>query len=193
VKVTGSAIFQAVSETGQPVTGDAKRLQLEDTDGPSTRVHTRVTQLMNTFFPELRVSTPSDLLSLPHASHQPPHTDFGLTNAFAALASTGATVPCSVIATFNRASSLRVWPASHKFIHQAVNAPPKFPAKPVQVQRVNIPAWHFIVLRGDTIHAGDTADDINLRSHCFFDHPKIRRKRDRTQLLDSDVLEFIQE
>lgn len=51
-------------------------------------------------------------------------------------------------------------------------------------EEIQIPRGHALVFRGDTVHAGASYDTYNLRVHAYIDLDGVRRKTDRTYIVD---------
>jgi hypothetical protein len=74
-----------------------------------------------------------------------------------------------------------------------VDSQPKYPPTSIHSSIVSIPARHFVVFRGDLVHAGNSSAEDNLLCHVFFDHPSIHREPDTTQIITHPALDYFVE
>lgn len=115
------------------------------------------------------------LESLPGCQIQAAHTDY-IPDA-ALLDTTDDTVPLLAVIALQPATTLDVWPGSHRLVRRLrlTRHTPKVTRRTV---RLNI--GDVIVFRGDLIHAGSAYASRNLRLHAYIDHLLVPRPPNRT-------------
>ncbi len=118
------------------------------------------------------------LVSLPIAGAQDKHTDIALVDGWFDYVSScdRNEVPLSVSLAYGNASTLRVWPGSHKLLEfvtlEEINdeiSEKLDAATPINMVTITIPAWHMVIFRQDLVHAGDAnrSGRSNLRWFSF--------------------------
>lgn len=94
-----------------------------------------------------------------------------------------ALVPLSAILCFQKGTSLRLWPGSHKLVENRICAA-AHEVKYIHREDVSLDPGDIIVFRGDMAHAGDRYDENNLRMFTYLDLPYATRQRNGTKVLN---------
>lgn len=122
------------------------------------------------------------LESRPDCQIQAAHTDY---EPDAPLrATTDDTVPLLAVIALQPATTLEVWPASHRLVRRTrlTRVTPK-----IARRTVTLDAGDVIVFRGDLVHAGSPYTARNIRLHAYIDHPTVPRPPNRTWTIQREA------
>lgn len=122
------------------------------------------------------------LESRPDCQIQAAHTDYEPDDAL--CATTDVTVPLLAVIALQPATTLEVWPASHRLIRRTrlTRVTPK-----IARHTVTLGAGDVIVFRGDLVHAGSPYAERNIRLHAYIDHPAVPRPPNRTWTIQREA------
>jgi ectoine hydroxylase-related dioxygenase (phytanoyl-CoA dioxygenase family) len=119
------------------------------------------------------------LESLPGCQIQSAHTDY---IPDAALLETGDdSVPLLAVVSLEPATTLEVWPTSHRLIRRGRLTRV---TRKVTRHTVELASGDVIVFRGDLVHAGSPYAARNIRIHAYLDHPTVPRPPNRTWIIN---------
>lgn len=115
------------------------------------------------------------LESRPGCQIQAAHTDYVPDDALRATPDD--TMPLLAVIALQPATTLEVWPASHRLVRRTrlTRVTPK-----IARHTVTLDAGDVIVFRGDLVHAGSAYKARNIRLHAYIDHPTVLRPPNRT-------------
>jgi hypothetical protein len=58
----------------------------------------------------------------------------------------------------------------------------------VEMERVQVPAWHMLLFRQDKVHAGDTTNEaVHVRAHMYFDSPDVVYQPSTTLIVANEI------
>jgi hypothetical protein len=59
----------------------------------------------------------------------------------------------------------------------------------VELERVQVPAWHMLLFRQDKVHAGDTTNEaVHVRAHMYFDSPAVVYQPSTTLIVANEIV-----
>ena len=125
-----------------------------------------------------RVAAANDFVILesrPGCQIQAAHTDYVPDDSLRSV--TDDTMPLLAVIALQPATTLEVWPASHRLARRTrlTRVTPK-----IARHTVTLDAGDVIIFRGDLVHAGSPYAARNIRIHAYIDHPTVPRPPNRT-------------
>lgn len=111
--------------------------------------------------------------SLEKCQEQSPHTDYILDNNLLSLEDNE--IPLAMLLALQDNTKLNVWIGSIKKYNKTIN-------KTI----VNLNKGDILIFRADFIHAGSEYIEENIRLHSFLDNPKIKRRRNATNVINDE-------
>jgi hypothetical protein len=152
---------------------------------------TYLKELMARVWPNHTCSEPVDVVVLPSAKPQHPHTDCIPDDTLLRHhASKKKEPPLSLMATYSLPSTMRIWPQSHRYVYRYDDELPHEVPPPIIVQ---LPPFHMILFRGDLIHSGDSnrLHKTNVRLFMYVDHKDFHRAEGDTYYIRDKQLDLI--
>lgn len=119
------------------------------------------------------------LESRPGCQIQAAHTDYVPDDALRSTSDD--TVPLLAVIALQPATTLEVWPASHRLIRRTrlTRVTPK-----IARHTITLGTGDVIIFRGDLVHAGSPYAARNIRLHAYIDHPTVPRPSNRTWTIE---------
>jgi hypothetical protein len=174
----GYPIFQSNATHFPARWGDGRRLQADLSAGDDQWLgfSRALARFIDMFFPgrtNNKLDSIVSLLSRPDCGPQAPHADYHPDPMlWQPDCSASKNLPLGMVIGLENNTTIRVWSGSHRHIRDFVAGgctadAATLPPIPVTIASFN--AGDAFVFRPDVIHAGDSFDDENVRSHCYLD------------------------
>jgi hypothetical protein len=125
---------------------------------------------------KLVMNNPVIIKSMPNCQEQAPHTDYLLTLELMSLKSDE--IPLAMIIALENNTCLNVWSGSI-----SIGKKRKRDSELIDKTIIKLDKGDILIFRADLIHAGSAYNIENIRLHAFLDNPKIKRKKNSTNII----------